>query len=96
MGYDSDKNAESCRRAAGYVDSFCCPNGVSPHVNGFVLVSLSTKRSFFIFFRWYVTHWYDSVASFAIACALFRSFSRTKRIFDREINPALTFLFDVR
>jgi hypothetical protein len=28
--------------------------------------------------------------------ALFRSFSRTIRIFDLETNPALTFLFNVR
>jgi len=82
--------------AGGYVGSLCCPNGVSPHVNGLVLVSLSTNRSFFNVLRWYATHSYDSAASFAMALALFRPFSRTVRIFDLEINPALTFLLEVR
>lgn len=76
--------------------NFCCPKGVRPHVNGFVLVNLSTKRSFFMAFRWYVTHSYDKAASFAMSCALLRCFSRTRRIFVREINPGLTFLLDVR
>ena len=83
-------------KAWRYVGNFCCPNGVSPHVNGFVLVNLSTNRSFLNAFRWYVTHSYDMEASFAMPLALFRSLSRTTKIFERDSNPALTFLFDVR
>jgi hypothetical protein len=53
----------------------------------------STSRSFLIDLRWYVTQSYPKPLRLAISGAILFASSRTNRIFERALNPALTLRF---